>query len=660
MRQITFSGTQACDPKESARLEWLITNGLGGFASGTVAGINTRRYHGLRVAAPEGPERYLLLAQLHEQLQIADKNRHLGAFIYRDGTIHPRGFDHIQRFCLYPYPTWFYASDSWLLKKQIIMDHGQNTVFIAYRLLSAPSKARLVLRPLVAGRHYHATQRCHQACFTIEEHRSPWIRIHGHEGLPSLWLASYGEFVHHEMWYHNVIYTEESARGLDYEEDLFVPGEFCVDLTVGDDVWFAASTEPTEFPPSSGKDHDKITPRQTRMLKQAGCPSGPVANLIIAADAYVIKRRNRTSIIAGYPWFTNWGRDAMICIPGLLLSTGRSEEALDVLIRFAEAEKDGLIPNRFPDGSETPEYNTVDTPLWFIYACHKYLQYTDDVAGIKTLWPAIKSIIQGYRQGTLFGIQADEKGLIRAQAPGLQLTWMDAKAGDWVVTPRSGYPVEISALWYNALRCAASMGRDWDAAFCDACHEWAEVTHRHFLPSFWLCEKGYLADVISLNGEIDSSLRPNQLFAVSLPYALCHGETARRIVMKVWENLLTPMGLRSLCPQDPEYQPVYAGDQRSRDGAYHQGTVWAWLIGPFVSAYRHAFGRNRSTEIMAQHMIAPLLDHMMNEAGLGHVSEVFDGAPPHRPGGCFAQAWSVAELLRLWAEEFGRKDLEDL
>jgi predicted glycogen debranching enzyme len=659
VRQITFSGTQACDRKRSACLEWLLTNGLGGFASGTVAGINTRRYHGLLVAAPGGPDRYLLLAQLHEQIQVAGKSTHLGAFLYRDDTIHPRGFEHLWRFCLYPYPTWLYASDSWMLKKRIIMNHGHNTVMIGYRLLSSPSTARLVLQPFVAGRHYHATQRCHQACFTVEGHTSPWICVRGHEGVPSLWLASCGKFVPRDMWYHNVIYTEEAARGLDYEEDLFVPGEFSVDLTVGDDIWFVASTEPTDIPPSLSEECGNMTPRQAGMLKQAGGPTGTVANLVVAADAYVIKRRGRTSIIAGYPWFTDWGRDAMICIPGLLLATGRSDEAFDVLTTFAEAEKDGLIPNRFPDRSETPEYHSVDAPLWFVYACYKYLQYTDDVAGIEALWPAVKAIITGYRQGTRFGIMVDGKGLIRAEAPGLQLTWMDAKAGDWVVTPRRGYPVEISALWYNALRCAASMGRGWDAEFCDACQEWAELTRRHFLPTFWLREKGYLADVISADGEIDSSLRPNQLFALSLPYALCHGETARRIVMEVWANLLTPLGLRSLSPQDAMYQPVYRGDQRSRDGAYHQGTVWAWLIGPFVSAYRNAFGRTKSTESVALNMISPLLDHV-NEAGLGHVSEVFDGAPPHRPGGCFAQAWSVAELLRLWVEEFERKDLKEL
>lgn len=659
MRQITLSGSKACNLESSTSSEWLITNGLGGFASGTVAGINTRRYHGLLIAAPGGPDRYLLLAQLHEEVQVGEDSCQLGAFAYRDDSIHPRGFEFLQRFTLYPNPTWIYAARSWILEKRIAMDYGQNTVMVGYRLLTAPTKIRLVLRPFVAARHYHATQRCHGVRFTVD-HGSLATRLRATKDVPELWLASSGAFEPGETWYDNVTYAVEASRGLDHEEDLFVPGTFVTDLETGDEAWFVATSEatPTEsltVKISMFQGCESVTPRQVKLLQQAGRPTGAIANLVVAADAYVIQRRGSASIVAGYPWFTDWGRDAMICIPGLLLATGRSDEALEVLTTFAEAESDGLIPNRFPDSSETPEYNTVDASLWFIYACYKYLRYTGDVAGMKPLWPAITAIIKGYQRGTRFGIGVDERGLVRTDAPGLQLTWMDAKVGDWVVTPRQGYPVEVTALWYNALRCAALIGREWDAAFSAACRERAELTAMHFLPSFWLPEQGYLADVVTQDGKTDSSLRPNQLFALSLPYPLCSEDRARLIVRRVWEDLLTPVGLRSLSYRDALYEPVYQGDQWARDSAYHRGTVWAWLIGPFVSAYRYAFGQSPATEGVAMHMIAPLLDQL-TEAGLGHVSEVFDGEPPYRPGGCFAQAWSVAELLRLWVEEFGRKE----
>lgn len=657
MRQIVLSGNKACGLDSSAGSEWLVTNGLGGFASGTVAGINTRRYHGLLVAAPGGPDRYLLLAQVHEEVQVERECYHLGAFAYRDDSLHPKGFQFLQRFTLYPYPTWIYAASSWMLEKRIGMDHGHNTVWVGYRLLAAPVRVHLVLRPFVAARHYHAMQRSHEVRFAID-HERYGVRLQGSGDVPGLWLASSGMFEPCDTWYYNVTYAAEASRGLDHEEDLFVPGTFVTDLEPGDEAWLVGTSEAkvlrnkTSMFPSQGG----VTPRQAKLVQQAGGPTGILANLVVAADAYIIRRRGRTSIIAGYPWFTDWGRDAMICIPGLLLATGRSAEALEVLTTFAEAESEGLIPNRFPDGSEAPEYNTVDAPLWFVHACYKYLRYTGDMAGMKRLWPAITAIIGGYQRGTRFGIGVDKKGLVRADAQGLQLTWMDAKVGQWVVTPRRGYPVEISALWYNALRCAALIGQEWDATFCAMCNEWAELTARHFLPSFWLPEQGYLADVIAPDGTLDPSLRPNQLFALSLLYPLCGEKKARSIVTRVWKELLTPLGVRSLSPSDPKYQPVYRGDQWARDGAYHQGTVWAWLMGPFIGAYRYAYGRTPASEAVALHMMAPLLDHL-TEAGLGQISEVFDGEPPYQPGGCFAQAWSVAELLRLWVEEFARQDL---
>jgi predicted glycogen debranching enzyme len=664
LRQIAVSGPSVQQPQQAVTYEWLSTNGLGGFASGTVGGINTRRYHAVLLAAPKVENRFVLLAQLLEEVRQGDRSWSLGAAWYPDDVIHPQGYTHLHRFTPYPYPTWIYTAGDWIIEKQLTMVKGANTTVVRYRLAAGDGKnMQLVIRPLFAGRDYHATRRATPECFHVSQ-KNQCLIVSSAADMPTTWLGcNTGEFSPEEVWYENVRYPAESARGLDDEEDLFAPGR--ITFTNWDrDIYLVITAEEPDYAASAAgveaygrQAFTRVAEEQERLLALAQHPPGVAALLTLAADAFVIRRGRTTSIIAGYPWFTDWGRDTMIALPGLLLATGRAEEALSTLKTFAAAAQDGLIPNRFPDRHSTPEYNTVDAALWFIYACERYVTHTNSPADLEPIWPVIKAIITGYLAGTRFNIQVDKRGLVHAGAANTQLTWMDAKVGDWVVTPRQGFPVEISALWYNALRSAAALCSRWDKRFSTLCYEQAELTKRHFAATFWDAERDYLADVVDAAGQVDASLRPNQLFAMSLPYPVFTGKDAVRAVRRVWQELLTPMGIRSLAATDTRYRGVYAGDQWQRDGAYHQGTVWAWLMGPFISAYIKTHGAGRRQLNQARLLLAPLFDHL-EQAGLGHISEIFSGDSPHLPAGCPAQAWSVAELLRLWAEEFARAPLE--
>ncbi len=669
MLQIAVSGPEAQDPERSSRQEWLLTNGLGGFAAGTVSGAPTRRYHGLMVAAVRPDERYMILPQLQEEVVQGAAACRLGATRYPD-VWHPQGYLHLHRFTLYPAPCWIYRAASWLLSKTVVMPYGRNATVVCYRLLAAVGPVVLHLRPFLAIRDYHSVQREHKEAYRMEQVGS-WQVAHGPAGTPPAFLAAGGVYTAEPAWYRRIQYAIEKARGLECEEDWYSPGVFHLELAPGDASWFWVSAAAPgggrqgEVPPAWLADPAVAAEQAPRaaaeridmLLAQAGRPAGAAANLVVAADAFIVRRERSASVIAGYPWFTDWGRDAMISLPGLFLATGRQEEAAGVLATFAAAERDGLIPNRFPDAGAVPEYNTVDAPLWFIYAWWKYIHHTGERRTLTELWPAVRATIAGYKRGTAFNIGVDRRGLVTAGAEGYALTWMDAKAGGWIVTPRHGAAVEINALWYNALRSAAAAAAGIDPGFARQCREWAEQTEKAFRPAFWLPDKGYLADVLAPAGEVDSSLRPNQLLAISLPFPLLAGAEARQVVQRVGQELLTPLGLRTLSPADPAYQPYYGGDQQARDAAYHQGAAWAWLMGPFISAYRQAYGRDARTLAVSRCLLAPLLDHLQ-AGGLGQVTEICEGTPPHVPAGCFAQAWSVAEILRLWSEEFARAPLE--
>jgi len=660
-----ISGAEAQDPQKAGDLEWLVTNHLGGFASGTVAGMPTRRYHALLVAAPAPEARCVLLAQVLETVTQKGSSWSLGALRFPD-VYHPQGFRYLHRFQPYPYPTWIYAAAGWLLEKSLAMLPYKNVTVVHYRLLDAPGPLLLTLQPFVAMRHYHHVQQ-EKAGLYRQTAKSGWQVIQGPPGLPELYLASEAIYQKEETWWRRITYRQEAERGLEDEEDWFAPGFYNIELHPGDSVRLVAGSgddtgvfhsghllSPAE---AAGAAFRRSRARQAELLAKAGRPEGAAAQLVLAADDFIIKRGELVSVIAGYPWFTDWGRDTMISFPGLFLATGRADEGGAVLTTFASAAEGGLIPNRFPDINIKPEFNAVDASLWFIYACWQYVKYTGEMVLAHNLWPVIRQILTSYRQGTRFGIRAEKNGLLRAGEEGYALTWMDAKAGDWVVTPRRGLAVEVNALWYNALRSAADLGAAWDPAFCYRCLELAGEVEKHFVPTFWLPEEGYLADVVADDGTVDKSLRPNQLLAVSLPFPLLSGHLACQVVETVHRHLLTPLGPATLSPLDADFQPLYRGNQRTRDAAYHQGCVWPWLMGPFISAYRRVYGRSDKTAAISRRLLAPLLDHLYT-AGLGHISEICDGAPPHWPKGCPWQAWSTAEMLRLWVEEFGRAPLE--
>jgi len=468
-----------------------------------------------------------------------------------------------------------------------------------------------------------------------------------------------GSFDPSPDWYRNFHYREEASRGFDADADLYCPGLFRTNLRQGESATLAVSCEASSVLSAPGAADSLLaaeSERQRALLGEAGVREGQLAlqQLVLAADQFVVAGSPaatsgastlRPTIIAGYPWFNDWGRDTMIAIPGLLLATGRGDIAAAILRSFALYIRDGLIPNNFPDRGQEPAYNTADASLWFILAIRSYAQATDDRSLVDELLPAVRSIVDAHIAGTTHGVGVDlTDGLLVASEPGSQLTWMDAKVGDQVVTPRAGKPVEVNALWYNALRAVAPWCRDrGDALAATNYDKLSEQCRDSFVTRFTRPGASYLADVVDGPNGDDWSLRPNQLFAVALPEPLVDGELARAVVDSCARSLLTSFGLRSLGPDEPGYIGTYEGGPAQRDAAYHQGTVWAWLIGPFIDAHLRVYGDARA----ARRMLAPLIDHLA-DAGLGSISEIFDGESPHAARGCIAQAWSVAEVLRIW------------
>lgn len=643
---IEFPNDAFGDLDAASRREWLETNGLGGFASSTILGMNTRRYHGLLIAAlPPAMARVVFLSRLEETLHVGDASRELGVNQY-PGTLHPRGFELLESFRLDPFPRFTYALGEARLVKQVAMPHGRNATIVSYRLTGAP-EATLKLDPLLAFRDYHQLTRENPYARVDADVDANWVCFRLYDGLPALYLSA-PKICYHPTgyWFRNVEYAREQERGLDFQEDLFNPGRLTFTLREGEPLHVVAALEPVA--PNEPAEW-LVAERKRREAVAAPLVGDAVGETLArAADAFLIRRPDgQASVIAGYHWFTDWGRDTMIALPGLTIPTRRTGEARAILTTFARAASEGMIPNRFPDASERPDYNTVDATLWLFVAAWRVWEATGDRQFIqREMLPLFEEVISYHQRGTRFRIRVDADGLLAAGEPGVQLTWMDAKIGDWVVTPRAGKAVEINALWYNALRiaaCLAGAGRQEqaDAWLCAALK-----ARQAFLHRFWSEERGYLADVVDTpEGEDDFSLRPNQLFALSLPFPLIEGERARRVLATIERHLLTPYGLRSLSPEDPRYRPRYEGDPWSRDGAYHQGTVWPWLIGAYWESKLRVEGREARAVVRDQ--MQPLIEHL-KEAGLGSVSEVFDGDPPHRPGGCIAQAWSVAELLRLW------------
>ncbi|HZS12941.1 MAG TPA: amylo-alpha-1,6-glucosidase [Nitrospirales bacterium] len=635
--------------------EWLEADGLGGFASGTVSGIRTRRYHALLLTATAPPTgRMVLVNGIEVWLETEGRIVPLSSQHYAPDAIHPDGYQRIEAFDADPWPRWRYGvAGGATIVHEIVAEHGRPAVGLTWRLDGPwPKREPLTLcvRPLLSGRDYHALHRENPA-FVFEpleeSHQQTLRRLvwRPYAGVPSIIVRTNGRYQHEPLWYRNFLYRAEQERGLDCLEDLASPGTFRWDLTAGDALWLLAA--------------DTGSPRRAERVRTTWPPdaerrrrAGFVSALRRAADAYLVRRGSGTTIIAGYPWFTDWGRDTFIALRGLCLATGRLDDARDILLGWAGTVSDGMLPNRFPDRGAVPEYNSVDASLWYVVAVHDYLaacanaQSTVPAADRARLHEAVGAILHGYTKGTRFGIRMDTDGLLAAGEAGMQLTWMDAKAGDWVATPRIGKPVEVQALWLTALRIAVALklpGDRWKAAF--------DRGRQTFLQRFWNETDGGLHDVIDCDhhaGTFDASFRPNQIFSVGgLPWPLLDGVHARQLVEAVERRLWTPLGLRTLAADDPRYIGRYEGGVIARDGGYHQGTAWPWLLGPFVEAWVRTRGGTATAKRQArERFVAPLLAHL-DEAGLGHVSEIVDGDAPHIPRGCPFQAWSVGELLRL-------------
>jgi len=634
--------------------EWLEADGLGGFALGRVDGIRTRRYHAaLAVATTPPTGRIVLVNGFDAWVETAEGKFALTSQRYAPDVTHPDGAARITRFTRDPWPTWTYALPNGLeLIHELVMVRGAPLVALSWRL-NRPADARLIVQPYLSGRDIHATHHENDALrfdSSVAGRRVTW---QPYCDLPPIIALANGDYAADPAWYRQFQYDEERARGLDYTEDLAVPGHFTFSLDrravlafgAGSGAGTSAALPLLNTSPERCWESIETSERRRR----AAFPS----SLHRAADDYIVARGGGKTIIAGYPWFSDWGRDTFIALRGLCLSSATAEydrfsDAREILLEWAEHVSKGMLPNFFPEGGRLPEYNSVDASLWFVIAVHEFLQLTQaerplTASDRRTLTMAIDAIVSGYARGTRFGIRADGTGLLSAGEKGVQLTWMDAKVGDWVVTPRIGKPVEVQALWINALRIAGRGSARWAAL---ASHAQATFAER-----FWNDERGFLYDVVDVDHKVgvnDDRLRPNQVLAIGgLPYSVLEGEMARRVVDVVERQLWTPAGLRSLGPGEPGYIGHYRGDARQRDGAYHQGTVWPWLIGAFVEAWLRVRGDTTENRIeAASRFLGPLLRHY-DESGPGHVAEIADGDAPHTPGGCPFQAWSVGEALRL-------------
>jgi predicted glycogen debranching enzyme len=664
------------DPESDPHLrqEWLVTNGLGGYASGTVSGAITRRYHGLLVAALPNPlGRMMMLNGLSERLRLPDRRVVYTGAEELAGTT-PEFTLRLTEFRLEAgLPVWRYDVDGFTLEKRLVLPYRQNTVHITYQLLAGNGKLRLGLRPAI---HF----RSHDASVTVKDPAKykltvcdDQFEISSTEDLPLLRLVMHGPssaFTFDRKESGAITYSIERNRGYEWQGSLWSPGYFRSDLGEGDRATLVASTENWETVRALMPEAALRAEIDRRKFLLAAAPaeaqSGPAAEWVFAADQFLITPVGRVedaararaagdevrTIIAGYHWFTDWGRDTMISLEGLTLTTGRRNEAGWILRTFAHYVRDGLIPNMFPEGEKEGLYHTADATLWFFHAIHRYVKLTGDRTTLKLILPKLAGIVETHIQGTRFGIGVDpEDGLLRQGQQGYQLTWMDAKVGDWVVTPRRGKAVEINALWYNALRLMEGwLAAEGNEAGAKQMGEAAARTRESFNRRFWFEQGGYLYDVVDTeNGGDDQSCRPNQVMAISLEHPVLDESRWKPVMGVVSERLLTPLGLRSLAPGSPDYKSKYYGDLRSRDAAYHQGTVWAWLIGPYIDAFLKVYPEQKSE---ARNLLTGFIPHL-DEQCIGSISEIFDAEKPYTPRGCIAQAWSVAEVLRCWVKTSG-------
>ena len=655
--------------------EWLVTNGLGGYSSGTVSGAVTRRYHGMLVAALPAPlGRIVMLSHLSERIMLGDDSViELTGEELSDRRMHVPGFHYLTEFRLeMGLPVWTYMLDGTVLEKRIMMPHQQNTLHVYYRVIKGALPIRVELRPSVHFRPQEAAvDKNYVSAYTLKV-RENYFALHGGEDSPPLRMKVCGDradFTIDRRKRDDIYFRLEEARGYPSVGEHWSPGAFSILLQEGEEAALTASTEEWEIvdclQPHQAYETELGRRRNLLEIAHESARQGMAGELVLAADQFIITPAGRVAesararalgqeaktVIAGYHWFTDWGRDTMISLEGLTLATGRYREAGYILRTFANYVRDGLIPNMFPEHDKTGLYHTADATLWFFHALHRYVQTTGDRETLRVILPKLLDIVGHHLKGTRFNIGIDpDDGLMRQGQDGYQLTWMDAKVGDWVVTPRRGKAVELNALWYNAMMLLhgwISEEQGSEAAKWLLGH--AEKARTSFNKRFWYEEGGYLYDVIDCAGEDDPACRPNQIFAVALDHPILEQGRWTSVVEIVGSQLLTPVGLRSLAPGHPDYKPSYAGDLVARDAAYHQGTVWGWLIGPYIDAWLKV----NNNDLQGARQLLNGFEAHLDEAGLGTISEIFDAQPPYTPRGCMAQAWSVAEVLRCWVKTAG-------
>ena len=626
--------------------EWLLTNNRGGYASSTVVGCNTRRYHGLLIGSPNPPaNRIMALGNLLETIQTGSETFNLSTFEFDNG-FYPEGFVCIKQFRKDIGVHFDYEFGKFQLTKSIYLLHNSDTVAITYDFKNIDEELKFSLRPLIGLRDFHQLQKSYVKLSATDFNNDLVIRCNEDESCKLFLNCPDANFQKDEQWWFNFVYRSDRQRGQDFKEDLWSPGIFNYNINSPAKIVFIASLNPIENFKLQNAIED-LCKHEENIKQNIKCnvQDAKYETLCLAADQFIVNRVTndelRATVLAGFPWFMDWGRDAFIALPGLLLETGRFDEAKSVLTTFAAHAEDGMIPNRFDDRTSELHFNSVDASLWFINAAFQYVAATSDGETFyKKLLPVIIEIVNAYYEGTKFGICGDCDGLITAGNKETQLTWMDAKYNGIAFTPRYGKSVEINALWYNALCRLSSISCKTPVGL----NQLAE----NFRKLFWNETTGYLNDCILPDGSVDSSLRPNQIFAVSLPFSPLTIEQQKAVVDTVEKTLLTPYGLRTLTATDPRYKGTCIGNQLQRDSAYHQGTVWPYLMGAFVQAYLKANKFSKKSKTKAAAFIEPLMQHLTNDGCIGSVSEIFDGDFPHKPRGCFAQAWSVAELIRAY------------
>ena len=625
---------------DDLQAEWLEADGLGGYASGTVGGPRTRRYHALLLTATAPPTGRVVLvngveAWLERETATGLQTQPLSTQRYQGDTVWPAGWQAVENFTRHPWPSWTYTLAAGTLVFEIFVDPNAATTVLRWQASEPAAGWQLCVRPLLSGRDQHSLHSENPGFDWRATRQAGNVSWRPYAGLPAIAALTNGAYTHDPQWYRRFLYTVERDRGMDDAEDLASPGLFRFALDGAPAIMLLRAGDGLSVRPASYAD-TLATAERARRVAQPGLEG-------IAAASYLVDRQQGRTVLAGFPWFTDWGRDSFIALRGLAIATGRLADAEAILLEWAGTVSQGMLPNRFPDDGGAPEFNSVDASLWFVVAVHDFLQAATPPASIEArLAAAVQAILTGYRTGTRYNIHMETDGLIAAGVPGVQLTWMDAKTGDTVWTPRIGKPVEIQALWINALRIAQRWSADWAPL-----ERRARASFQNRFPR----GAGGLFDVVDADhvaGRDDAAIRPNQVFAIGgLPFPLLDGPAAKAVLDELEAHLLTPLGLRTLSPNNPAYIPYYRGTLPQRDAAYHQGTAWPWLLGPFVEAWLRVNGDTATNRTIARTRFQAPLDAHVERNGLGHVCEVADGDAPHRPGGCPFQAWSVGELIRI-------------